>query len=111
MAGLDSQNMIPTIMNLGKMLEYQEKAIVSRVLLKNEGGNLTFFAFDQGEELSEHSAPFDAFVQIIEGEAEIYISGKPYRLSKNDTIILPAKKPHSLKGVSRFKMLLTMIRQ
>jgi quercetin dioxygenase-like cupin family protein len=92
------------------LVAYQDGAIVSRIILKRETGNVTLFAFDAGQELSEHTAPFDALVQVVEGEAAITIAGRPHRLREGDMIIMPANKPHALKALSRFKMLLTMIR-
>jgi len=98
------------ILNFQQMLNYQSQAIVSSVILKVPGGNVTLFAFDAGQELSEHTAPFDALVQIIDGEAEIRIDGHPYTLSANQAIIMPANHPHAVKALSKFKMLLTMIK-
>jgi quercetin dioxygenase-like cupin family protein len=92
------------------LVDYQTGAVVSRVVLKGETGNVTLFSFDQGQELSEHTAPFDALVHVLEGQAEIKISGAPYRLEAGQAIIMPANQPHALKAVERFKMLLTMIR-
>jgi quercetin dioxygenase-like cupin family protein len=85
-------------------------AVVSRQITKTEAGNVTLFAFDKDQGLSEHTAPFDALVHILEGEAQITISGKPFDLKAGDAIIMPANEPHALKAVQRFKMLLTMIR-
>lgn len=98
------------LVNLGDALAYQEKSVISRALLKNSGGTITLFAFDQGEGLSEHKAPFDAFVNVIEGEADITLAGETHRLSGGDTIVLPANVPHAVDAVSRFKMLLVMIK-
>ena len=95
---------------LGELLEYQDGSIVSRVLLKNNGGTVTLFAFDQGEGLSEHTAPFEALVFVIDGEAEVEIAGRAYNVSTGETITLPANIPHAVKAATRFKMLLTMIR-
>jgi quercetin dioxygenase-like cupin family protein len=95
---------------LGELLQYQDGSIVSRVLLKNKGGTVTLFAFDQGEGLSEHTAPFEALVYVVDGEAEVEIAGKPYRVKQGETITLPADIPHAVKAATRFKMLLTMIR-
>lgn len=96
--------------SLGELLEYQDSSIVSRVLLKNNGGNVTLFAFDQGEGLSEHTAPFDALVFVIDGEAEVEIAGNAYSVRTGEKITLPANIPHAVKAATRFKMLLTMIR-
>ena len=90
--------------------DYQEGAIVSRTIIDKKTGTVTFFAFDQGQGLSEHTAPFDALVHLLDGEAEITISGKPHRLSAGEMIIMPANEPHALKAVKRFKMMLVMIR-
>ena len=92
------------------LLEYQDKSIVSRVLLKNKGGTVTLFAFDQGEGLSEHTAPFEALVLVVEGEAEVEIAGKASLVRQGETILLPANVSHAVKAATRFKMLLTMIR-
>ncbi len=95
---------------VSELADYQAGSIVSRVLLKQEKGSVTFFAFDKGQELSEHTAPFDALVQVLEGQAEITIAGQPHELQAGDMIIMPADQPHALKAPERFKMLLTMIR-
>ena len=95
---------------LDSMINYQNQAIVSREIIKKDTGTVTLFAFDEGQGLSEHTAPFDALVQVIEGEAEINIAGKPNLLKGGDIIIMPAGKPHSLKALKKFKMLLVMIR-
>lgn len=88
---------------------YAAGAIVSKVLYKSASGNLTLFAFDKGQELSEHSAPFDACVQVIDGEGEIIINKVPFRLTAGDFIIMPANVPHAVKAVEKFRMLLTML--
>jgi quercetin dioxygenase-like cupin family protein len=95
---------------LGELLEYQDGSVVSRVLLKNKGGTVTLFAFDQGEGLSEHTAPFEALVFVIDGEAEVKIAGRAYSVRTGETITLPANIPHAVQATTRFKMLLTMIR-
>jgi len=89
---------------------YQEGAVVSRTLLKRGGGTVTLFAFDEGQALSEHTAPFDAIAHVIEGEAVITISGTPLTLRTGDMVLMPANQPHAVHAPSRFKMLLTMIR-
>ena len=104
------QTLSTEVKPLAELLEYQDGAIVSRVLLKNKGGTVTLFAFDQGEGLSEHTAPFDALVFIMDGEAEVEIAGEVYSVRQGDTITLPANIPHALKAATRFKLLLTMIR-
>ncbi len=93
-----------------EMVEYQEGAVVSREILKGEKGTVTIFSFDRGQGLSEHTAPFDALVQVIEGEAEVRVSGRPHLLKEGEAIIMPANQPHSLHATDRFKMILTLIR-
>jgi len=92
------------------LLHYQERAVVSRTLIEKETGTVTLFAFDRGQGLSEHTAPFDAMVCILDGKAEITISGNPNILEQGDMIIMPANEPHALKAVEKFKMMLIMIR-
>ncbi len=99
------------VLPLAGMVSYQEGSIVSRQITKSEAGNVTLFAFDTGQELSEHTAPFDALVQILEGAAEIRLSGRPFDLTAGEAIIMPAGEPHALAARQRFKMLLTMIRE
>ena len=98
-------------MDLNEMPVYQQGAVVSKVLLKKKSGNITLFAFSKGEGLSEHTAPYDAFVHITDGEAEITISGKPYTLRAGEAIVMPANEPHSLKAVTDFRMLLVMLKE
>jgi quercetin dioxygenase-like cupin family protein len=98
------------ILELAQMAAYQDGSVVSRQITKADAGNVTLFAFDAGQELSEHAAPFDALVQILDGEAEILISGESFMLKAGQSIILPADKPHAVKAPKQFKMLLTMIR-
>ena len=89
--------------NLIELTGYQEASIVSRVLVERDTGNVTLFAFDQGQELREHTAPFDAFVQVLEGTAEITISGKPFKLVAGEVILMPANQPHAVRAISRFQ--------
>jgi quercetin dioxygenase-like cupin family protein len=98
------------VLRLDDLVSYQEGSIVSRQITKAEAGNVTLFAFDAGQELSEHKAPFDALVQVLDGEAEIRISGQLFVLSEGDVIVIPADQPHAVSATKRFKMLLTMIR-
>ena len=93
-----------------ELVTYQDGAIVSREIVKGPAGSVTIFAFDEGQGLSEHTTPFDALVQVLEGEVEITISGKVHRLQAGGLILMPANQPHALKAVKRFKMTLTMIR-
>jgi quercetin dioxygenase-like cupin family protein len=92
------------------LVNYQDGAVVSREIVKKPAGNVTLFAFDEGQGLSEHTAPFDALAQVVEGEAEILISGQPHRVLGGEMILMPAGQPHALKATKRFKMILTMIR-
>jgi quercetin dioxygenase-like cupin family protein len=101
----------PEVRRVVDLVSYQDGAVVSRIVVKRETGSVTLFAFDAGQELSEHTAPYDALVQILDGEAAITIAGRPHRLSAGEMILLPAHQPHALQAVSRFKMLLTMIRR
>ena len=89
---------------------YQEGAVVSRTLLKRAGGTITLFAFDEGQSLSEHTAPFDAVAQVLEGEADITVAGTPLRVPAGEMVLMPANQPHAVHARTRFKMLLTMIR-
>ncbi len=95
---------------LADLVEYQKEAIVSKTLIEKTTGTVTLFAFDQGQGLSEHTAPFDAMVHVLDGEVEIRISGNPYHLKQGEMIVMPANEPHALKAVERFKMLLILIR-
>jgi quercetin dioxygenase-like cupin family protein len=92
------------------IIGYQENSVVSRTIIDKTAGSITFFAFAEDQGLSEHSAPFDALVYIIDGKAEVVISGKPYRLKKDEIIIMPANEPHSLSAITKFKMMLVMIK-
>ncbi len=96
--------------NLKESIAYQEGSTVSRILLKTEKNNITLFAFDKGQSLSEHTVPFDAFVQILDGEALITVGGKENTVKNGDYIVMPANIPHEVKASEKFKMLLTMLR-
>jgi quercetin dioxygenase-like cupin family protein len=96
--------------SLAEMVTYQKDTIVSKTIIAKETGTVTLFAFDKGQGLSEHTAPFDAMVQVLDGEVEIRISDNPFHLKQGEMIIMPANKPHALKAVNNFKMLLTMIK-
>ena len=95
---------------LADLIEVQTEAVVSRTLIKQDGGTLTLFAFDQGQELSEHTAPFDALVQVLAGESEVSVEGVGRTVSAGEAILMPAHRPHALRALQPFKMLLTMIR-
>ncbi|WP_292377613.1 cupin domain-containing protein [Methanosarcina sp. UBA289] len=105
-----SEELKARTLRIDSLIEYQEGAVVSREIIRKDTGTVTIFAFDRGEGLSEHTAPFDAMVQVIDGKAEITISGNKNILEKGDMIIMPASEPHSLRALERFKMVLTMIR-
>jgi len=92
------------------LIDYRDGSVVSRAVINRPAGTVTLFAFDRGQGLSEHTAPFDALVHVLDGSAEIRIAGKPYLLSKGGMIVMPAGKPHALSAVERFKMMLVMIR-
>jgi quercetin dioxygenase-like cupin family protein len=106
----NSSSSDPDVLLLPDMVGYQEGAIVSRQITKSEAGNVTLFAFDAGQQLSEHTTAFDALVQILDGEAEIRIAGRPHPLKAGEAIVMPANVPHAVRASARFKMLLTMIR-
>ncbi len=96
--------------NLEALIAYQKDSVVSKTIIGKKTGTVTLFAFDKGQGLSEHTAPYDAMVYMVDGEAEVTVLGKEILLKKGDSIILPANKPHSLKALSEFKMLLIMIK-
>ena len=95
---------------LVNLVSYQDDAVVSRTIIDKDAGTVTLFAFDVGEGLSEHTAPHDAMVAVLDGEAEVKIAGEPFLLGEGDTIIMPADVPHALRAVEQFKMLLVMIK-
>ncbi len=105
MSELDAQ-----VLKLADLIDYQEGSVVSREVIKQQTGTVSLFAFDKGQGLSEHTAPFDALVYVLDGEAEIIISGETFYVKAGEMIIMPAHKPHALKANERFKMLLVMIR-
>jgi quercetin dioxygenase-like cupin family protein len=100
----------PRVSSLTTLVQYQSESVVSKVLIKKETGNVTLFAFDKGQELSEHTAPFDALVQVIEGKVNVILDGKSNITKDGEMIIMPANIPHALKAVEKFKMMLIMIR-
>jgi quercetin dioxygenase-like cupin family protein len=103
-------SMTQQVLNMKDMVAYQDGSIVSKEIIKKPTGTVTLFAFDQEQGLSEHTAPFDALVQIVDGEAEITISGEAHHLKEGEIIIMPAGKPHALKALKKFKMMLVMVR-
>ncbi|HEY81944.1 MAG TPA: cupin domain-containing protein [Dehalococcoidia bacterium] len=98
------------VLKMLDLIDYQEGAVVSRTLIDKKAGTLTLFAFAEGQGLSEHTAPFDALVYLLDGEAEVTISGKAFHLTAGEMLIMPAGEPHALKAIKKFKMLLVMIR-
>lgn len=102
--------LIGQVVRPNDLLDYQEASVVSRMIVNKKVGTVTLFAFDEGQGLSEHTAPFDALVHILDGEAEVAISGKTSLVKADEMIIVPANEPHALKALERFKMLLIMIR-
>jgi len=107
---MTKSNIIGKPIKLASLADYQAGAIVSREVLRKQTGTDTTFAFDEGQGLSEHTAPFDALICLLEGEAEISVDGKPNHVAAGEMIILPANKPHAVKALGRFKMMLVMIR-
>ena len=103
-------NLTGIALNLGDLVAYQEGSVVSRTIIAKNTGTVTMFAFAKGQGLSEHTAPFDALVYLLDGESEITISGKPIQAKEGEMVIMPANEPHALKAVKRFKMLLVMIK-
>jgi len=106
----DGEGLIGRSLTLAKLVGYQAGSVVSRAVIDKRVGTVTLFAFDKGEGLSEHTAPYDALVYMFDGKAEITISGQPHQVTAGEMIIMPAGKPHALRAVSRFKMMLVMIR-
>jgi quercetin dioxygenase-like cupin family protein len=102
--------MIKKVSNLKDLVNYQDGSIVSKEIIKKPTGTVSIFAFDQDQGLSEHTAPFDALVYVLDGETEITISGKPHHLKEGEMIIMPGGEPHALKAVKRFKMMLVMVK-
>lgn len=98
------------VMNLAGLIEYQDGSVVSKTLLTKATGTVTVFAFDKGQGLSEHTAPFDAMVAVLDGQVEIKIAGNPHIVNKGEMIIMPANKPHALNALEKFKMMLIMIK-
>ncbi len=98
------------VQNIINLVDYQEGTIVSKTLIEKKAGTVTLFAFDKDQGLSEHTAPYDALVNILDGEVEITILGESFKLKKDDIIIMPANKPHAVHALTQMKMILTMIR-
>ncbi len=107
---LGSEDLTAKVARLSDLVDYQKDSIVSRTIIDKKTGTVTLFAFDEGQGLSEHTAPFDALVFLLDGQSEITISGKSHLLKEGEMIIMPANEPHAVKAVNRFKMVLTMIK-
>ena len=99
------------VLTLKDLVDYQDGTVASRMIVNTKAGSITLFSFDEDEGLSEHTAPFDAVVTILDGECEVWVQGVTYQMKEGDTIIFPAGIPHALSAVTRFKMSLTMIRE
>ena len=106
----DNSEFSEKIKKLVDMVNYQDGAVVSREIMNEKSGTVTVFAFDKGQGFSEHTAPFDAMVYLLEGEVEVTISGMPLLLRQGEMVVLPANQPHALKAIKRFKMMLTMMK-
>jgi len=104
------EKVVSQAVRLADLINYQEGSVVSRTIINKKTGSVTLFAFDEGQGLNEHITPFDAMVYLLDGEAEIVISGKVHHLKGGEMIIMPAHQPHALKAIRKFKMILTMIR-
>jgi quercetin dioxygenase-like cupin family protein len=106
----ENKKLISRVSTVAGLIDYQEGSVVSRTLIDKTAGTVTVFAFDKGQGLSEHTAPFDALAYILDGGAEITISGKPLHLKTGEMTIMPANEPHALKAEEKFKMMLVMIK-
>ena len=106
----DTDNLSGQVLKLIELVDYQEGSVVSRTIIDKDTGTLTLFAFGEGQGLSEHTAPFNALVYVIDGEAEVTIPGKSLNLREGEMVIMPANQPHALKATKRFKMMLVMIK-
>jgi quercetin dioxygenase-like cupin family protein len=106
----DNSSIMASVSAMKSLVEFQKGSVVSRTLIEKNAGTVTLFAFAEGQGLSEHTAPFDALVLVYDGQVDISIEGKPLRLKEGDMTIMPANKPHALKAVTPFKMLLVMIK-
>jgi quercetin dioxygenase-like cupin family protein len=106
----ETKKLVAKVLRLVDLIDYQDGAVVSREIINKKTGTVTLFAFDREQGLSEHTAPYDAMVSLLDGEADITISGKTLRLKEGEMVIMPANQPHALKAVGRFKMILTMIK-
>jgi quercetin dioxygenase-like cupin family protein len=109
-AGMNTENTMGTVMDAAGLVAYQAGSVVSRTLVEKPSGTVTLFAFDKGQGLSEHTAPYDALVMVLDGEAEITISGEARQVKSGEMVVMPANIPHALKARRRFKMMLVMVK-
>ena len=109
--GAEKEEIKARVLSAKDLVSYQEGSVVSREIVSGNAGTVSVFAFDEGEGLSEHTAPFDALVHVLDGEVEVTIAGNPLHLGEGEIVIMPAGSPHSLKALSRFKMVLTLIKR
>jgi quercetin dioxygenase-like cupin family protein len=110
MSKKDSSKLSAKASNLSELIDYQEGSVVSRTIIDKKTGTVTLFAFDENQGLSEHTAPYDAMVYVLDGEVDVTISGKPLTLKQGEITVIPANEPHALTAKTKFKMLLTMIK-
>jgi quercetin dioxygenase-like cupin family protein len=110
MANSKKETLVAQASNLSELINYQEGSVVSRTIIDKKAGTVTLFAFDESQGLSEHTAPYDAMVYVLDGEVEVTIAGKPVALKTGEITIMPANQPHALTAKTKFKMLLTMIK-
>jgi len=110
-SGKKREELMAKVLRLKDLVDYQDGTVASRMIVSNKAGSITLFSFDEDEGLSEHTAPFDAVVTILDGECEIWIQGVTHQMKEGDTVIFPANVPHALSAMTRFKMSLTMIRE
>lgn len=110
MVNTKKESLVAQASNLSGLIAYQEGSVVSRTIIDKKAGTVTLFAFDENQGLSEHTAPYDAMVYVLEGEVEVTIAGKPVNLKEGEVTVMPANKPHALVAKNKFKMLLTMIK-
>ena len=105
------EELLAKVLTLKDLVSYQEGTVASRMIVSRKTGNITLFSFDENEGLSEHTAPFDAVVTILDGECEVWVAGTTYRMKEGETIIFPASVPHALSAITKFKMMLIMIKE
>ncbi|PWR75948.1 cupin domain-containing protein [Methanospirillum stamsii] len=111
MSDKNREELLGKVFRMKDLIQYQEGTIASRMIILKKSGSITLFSFDEGEGLSEHTAPFDAIVTILEGECEVRVDGVSSGMKEGETIIFPANRPHAVQAIKRFKMMLTMIRE